>query len=336
MIWVEILGRHGVVRRVRATSLPIVIGRGYDADVLLDDPHVDARHLRVALAPDGALMVEDLGSVNGTGVGDGAGRGGRLLRGALAPLPADGLLRLGQTLVRVVPADRPVPPAVPEPAGDGRLLRLLTAPRAVVLVPLAGLAVSALDLWLGDAKGRAADALITDALGLLLVVAAWAGVWALAGRGSGRRPRFGSHHALAWAFLIAVGATTTLFAWADFLFASRVAAAVGAAASAALTVALLSGHLALATGMRRARRLVVALLVVGGLSGAAVLIARADRQENGANIAIPATLEPLPAGLVPAEPVEGFLERARGVQRRVDRRASQEVRRLRSGSRSGP
>ena len=48
MIWVEILSRHReVVARVRIVGEEAIIGRGYDNDVIVDDPYVAARHLRV-------------------------------------------------------------------------------------------------------------------------------------------------------------------------------------------------------------------------------------------------------------------------------------------------
>jgi pSer/pThr/pTyr-binding forkhead associated (FHA) protein len=56
----------------------LVIGRGAGADVSLDDPRVSARHTRIALdaghgggeSRPGGIIVEDLGSSNGTFVND--------------------------------------------------------------------------------------------------------------------------------------------------------------------------------------------------------------------------------------------------------------------------
>ena len=44
---------------------PIVIGRGADAQIILDDDYVSTRHARVAVSGD-QWFVEDLGSTNGT------------------------------------------------------------------------------------------------------------------------------------------------------------------------------------------------------------------------------------------------------------------------------
>lgn len=88
------------------------IGRSAEADVPLDDPDVSRLHCAVAVAADGSVTVTDLGSTNGT-----------LLDGAPVPagspeaLPAGALLRLGESVLRVVTeAGRAAPPAAGAPA----------------------------------------------------------------------------------------------------------------------------------------------------------------------------------------------------------------------------
>lgn len=54
--------------RVDLEHAPILIGRGADAAIRLDDDYVSTRHARVAASGD-QWFVEDLGSTNGTYVG---------------------------------------------------------------------------------------------------------------------------------------------------------------------------------------------------------------------------------------------------------------------------
>jgi len=49
-------------------NAPIVIGRGADAQIVLDDDYVSTRHARIAVSGD-QWFVEDLGSTNGTYIG---------------------------------------------------------------------------------------------------------------------------------------------------------------------------------------------------------------------------------------------------------------------------
>jgi pSer/pThr/pTyr-binding forkhead associated (FHA) protein len=54
--------------RVDLQQAPILIGRGTDAAIRLDDDYVSTRHARIAASGD-QWFVEDLGSTNGTYVG---------------------------------------------------------------------------------------------------------------------------------------------------------------------------------------------------------------------------------------------------------------------------
>jgi hypothetical protein len=54
--------------RVDLANAPILIGRGADAAIRLDDDYVSTRHARIAASGD-QWFVEDLGSTNGTYVG---------------------------------------------------------------------------------------------------------------------------------------------------------------------------------------------------------------------------------------------------------------------------
>ena len=107
----------------------VLLGR--QAAVSVDDPGVSREHCRLTLTDAGAT-VEDLGSTNGTWI-DGASIGGP------TPLPYDGLLRIGDSTLQLVPSAEPPAPVVP--TGDGRLSfnrppRLRMAqPRVQVTIP---------------------------------------------------------------------------------------------------------------------------------------------------------------------------------------------------------
>ena len=54
--------------RAELAQAPILIGRGADAAIRLDDDYVSTRHARIAASGD-QWFVEDLGSTNGTYIG---------------------------------------------------------------------------------------------------------------------------------------------------------------------------------------------------------------------------------------------------------------------------
>uniref|UniRef100_UPI001F0C67E3 FHA domain-containing protein n=1 Tax=Actinacidiphila soli TaxID=2487275 RepID=UPI001F0C67E3 len=97
------------------------IGRSADADVALDDPDVSRLHCAVSVDSEGQVTVTDLGSTNGTKVGD------RPVGDRPAPLPPGALLRIGESDLRLEPSPpgSPVPPppaSIPAiPDGEGHL-----------------------------------------------------------------------------------------------------------------------------------------------------------------------------------------------------------------------
>ncbi|MEV5381957.1 FtsK/SpoIIIE domain-containing protein [Streptomyces sp. NPDC052721] len=79
----------------------ITVGRSADADVPLDDPDVSRLHCEVTVGTDGRVSVADLGSTNGTSL-DGVRVTERPVR-----VPAGGLLRIGESALRVTPSGGP-------------------------------------------------------------------------------------------------------------------------------------------------------------------------------------------------------------------------------------
>ena len=63
-----VLEGDNVGARAELSDAPLLIGRGSDAAIKLDDDYVSTRHARVAASGD-EWFVEDLGSTNGTYVG---------------------------------------------------------------------------------------------------------------------------------------------------------------------------------------------------------------------------------------------------------------------------
>ncbi|MEV7201663.1 FHA domain-containing protein [Streptomyces griseoluteus] len=91
----------------------ITVGRSADADVPLDDPDVSRLHCAVTVTTEGRVSVADLDSTNGTTL-DGARVTGRPLR-----FPPGGLLRLGESALRVTPSRGPGARVRTVPDGEG-------------------------------------------------------------------------------------------------------------------------------------------------------------------------------------------------------------------------
>jgi hypothetical protein len=96
VMWIEVLSRHGeVAARERIDGPEARVGRAFDNDVVVDDPHVAPHHLRIFRGEDGELVAEDLGTLNGLYPEHGARRVERV---GLAGAPG---IRIGRTTLRV-------------------------------------------------------------------------------------------------------------------------------------------------------------------------------------------------------------------------------------------
>ena len=255
-IWVEILSRqHDVVARQRFTATPITIGRAYDNDVVVDDPHVAAHHLRIVRSDEGVLTAEDLGSRNGLYVNHARGR-----RSEVA-LDGEHELSIGATLLRVRTAAYAVPAEQPVVHG------LRYWPAAIACI--AGVfALAALDLWLSETGEPKAIRYFTPLLILVVVVVVWTTAWSFVTRVFTGHPRFGRHFLIVAAGLLAYSvydqaAEVGAFAWSWTSLAT----------SSYVIAWLLLGAIVLAhlLAVNRARRpLKVAIAVIVAAAGIAM------------------------------------------------------------------
>lgn len=166
--WIEVLSRkHDVISRQRATARIVTMGRAYDNDVVFDDPHIAAHHVRLARGDNGKWLVEDLGSINGISV-DGV-RHQRVL------LDDDMIVQVGQTAIRVRTSAYAVAAELPVERARSHW------PAALMALALVGV-LSWLSLWL-DETGEPKP---TDYLGILLMCAiaamVWAALWSMLSR----------------------------------------------------------------------------------------------------------------------------------------------------------
>ncbi|MEH2534616.1 pSer/pThr/pTyr-binding forkhead associated (FHA) protein [Bradyrhizobium sp. AZCC 1588] len=172
MIWVEVLSRHrDIAARFRIAAPEARIGRGYDNDVIIDDPYVAAQHLRVFRDEAGQLIAEDLGSTNGTFLDGGRSRVARIVVDGKHPI------RIGQTYLRIREIHHEVERERVAPL-ESRTLPIAAA--ATLGASL--LALSVLQIWLGQTAELRASSYLTPLLWIVATVLVWAGIWALLSR----------------------------------------------------------------------------------------------------------------------------------------------------------
>jgi FHA domain len=160
------------VARLEVVHWPVTVGRALTADLVLDDPHVAAEHLRIDRTPEGALTVHVLDTRNGVLLNR-----TRYAGGAEFAWPAGELLNLGRLRLGLRQAHEPVP--------EEELLGRAPA-RAVTwtAVALAGvLAVTLFQAWITLSEpSQLTQQLPAMLMVVALALAVWSGLWALAGK----------------------------------------------------------------------------------------------------------------------------------------------------------
>jgi pilus assembly protein CpaF len=148
-------------REVRVAGDTAVLGKHSACDVVLDDGRVSRRHARLR-AVGAELLLEDLGSTNGTEVG------GRSVESERAIGPAEEIV-IGpfHVVARLAEATVAETPPAPAAAGDSGTVMLATTPPAAMPPPATPLAATppiaeASDSKLGPLAPLAADASVTE------------------------------------------------------------------------------------------------------------------------------------------------------------------------------
>ena len=179
--WIEVSPHlRDAVTRERITTDTLTIGRAYDNDLVLDDPHVAAHHLRLVRGEDGDWVAEDLGSINGLHVAGDSTRRKRVV------LDAATSLCIGTTHLRVRTSRHAV-------AAERLLLRYRPQwPAALTCFALV-FALSLLELWLGETTEPKLIRYLTPLLALAVMVAIWTSAWSVLSRIFGGRARYGLH-----------------------------------------------------------------------------------------------------------------------------------------------
>lgn len=229
--YLELLSRGGdVLHRQRFDALPIRLGRAYDNDVILDDAHTGAHHAVIEADPQGAPVLRDLGSRNGT-ISNGK-------RQASVALDGDAVARLGHTRVRVRGADFTVAHELTDTTMHG----WEGAAPALAGLLLIGL-FAGLENWLADIDAFQPIRYLLVVASGLGVGLAWSGGWALANRLFGTHARLGRHLFILGTGLFTVGAWRVLSDVLAFAWSAEWLTRYGNVAVVALVCGMLFFHL---------------------------------------------------------------------------------------------
>ncbi|MEQ9450416.1 MAG: FHA domain-containing protein [Pseudomonadales bacterium] len=183
------------------------IGRGYNCDVILPDPYVDAQHLRVVNDLEG-LRLEVLSEAAFTQVH------GKASHGAVQPITSGTRITLGNTQIRVLASDHPVDPVLNLSRTD-RIINQLSRPWVVVLVTAAFFALTGLSVYYNTTREFELSKWLTQTLSPGIGAIAWVAISALITRVVRHQSRFLQH----WLFMLAFLTASLLYRYINEILA---------------------------------------------------------------------------------------------------------------------
>ena len=311
VMWIEVLARDGeVVARERIAADEARIGRAFDNDVVVNDPHVAPHHLRVYRGEDGELVAEDLGTVNGLYPEHGADRVPRL------SLKGEPGIRIGRTTLRIHDAAHAVAPEKP-----------MTPPRQHARWDAglgAGLFVLVLLLnWLNLTQEPSANVVLLPVIGLVSALALWTGFWAVLSRIFFGQAQFALHLRIAVTACIAIVLWEMLTDTLAYSFAWREVTEYAPLGAWAILATTCYAHL-LAIGPRHLK-LVMGLMLALMASGAAMqFVTKSENRELLGQRATLGDLRPPAFRVVPLASAEQFFKDAEETRGRVDQARTKE------------
>jgi hypothetical protein len=314
---IERLDRDGhVLQGTLVYRWPLTIGRSFDADLVLDDPHLAPMHAQLDVA-DGALHLRVGETVNGAVVG-----ARHLNAGQSVTLSTAQTWRVGATRLRVRLASEPLAPEQPL----ARHLIESTAPplvplwRNVLPILLVSLMLMLFEQWLDNDPGTPLNDYLSIILLTLGVTMGWALFWALGSKLFQGRLHFKAHlrlallYGLAWTVL---GAALPLLAYVTgWPMLSRVSDVV----CAGVLCALVWAHLSIILPAHRIGLMAgVAALYVAGVG----LHVWFNEQRTGQWFSerYATALPPPQWRLAGTQPVSALIDDAKGLKAKLDQQA---------------
>ncbi len=309
---IEAFDRHGaLLARAPITRWPITVGRALDCDLVLDDPHVAPRHLRIDRAVDEprTVQVEVLETRNGA----------RLQRkrhhpGERFDWPESTPIDLGHTHITLRLADTPIAEEQALPQFPWR-----TVGATVALVGLVATA-ALVSTWL-EARDTSQylKALPSVVLMLLVMLSAWSGVWAVANKMFAGRLHFWRHVRIACAAALGVDVVNLLAHLTAFAFSLEVLAQFAYVLVVLVLAWALYAHLATVLPRRR-KGLAWTVAAVVALGVPLWLGAQWLNTMRVSKTMYMSSLFPPSLRVAPAAPVDQLLQDAEALRSKLDRR----------------
>ena len=309
---IEAFDRHGaLLARAPVTRWPVTVGRALDCDLVLDDPFVAPRHLRIDRAADEprTVQVEVLETRNGARLQrKHHGRGERF------DWPEGSSIDLGRAHLTLRLADAPIAEEQALPQFPWRTVAATGVLMALAVAEALG------SSWL-EARDATQylKALPGVLLTLLLVLAVWSGAWAVANKLFGGQLQFWRHVRIACAASLAADGVRLASHLVAFAFSLEAFSRFANVLLVLVLAGALYAHLAAVLPRRRVGLAwtMAAIVALGLPSWLGVQWLNRMRLTNEMYMS---SLFPPSLRVAPAAPVNRLLQDAEALRGKLDRR----------------
>jgi len=244
----------------------ISIGRAFDNDVILKDPHICAHHAKIEIDDSGELTVRDLSSVNGI-----TDLKHHAVTGSSTFQSGDEFI-LGKTHIRIFKKDHAVEPAIKLTSFE-KVLNILGKPAISVGLVLFVFAISLMSIYMNTAHDIkwAERTIIVIVVELLFII--WALLWSTIARVKKQDMRFFTQVSVVMLFSLSLFMLEILFNWVGFHVGDRLIVEVTSQAFVALLLFMLIWlNLYLSLFQASLKRLVPALILAALFFGLKYLV----------------------------------------------------------------
>ena len=306
----EVFDRSGAtVARLPVTGWPVIVGRALSADLVLDDGHVAAEHLRIDAPQTDHTVVTVLNTINGV-------RQGKVLHPSGAQFEWNGEedLELGRLRLRVRLPGMPIAAEQALPRSPWRSIGVTTA---LVVATLASIVLQA---WLqATDTANFAQSAIPIVGGLMAGLLVWAGIWALATKLFSGHPQFWRHVRIACTFSLIEPLVSASGYWLAFVFSWESLARFNFLLSTPVLALGVFMHLAVISPQHR-RALCATVATVMALGLAATMGSNWLQNKRATNQLYMSALFPPDWRLAPAVAVDQFILEAGSIRARLQER----------------
>ena len=271
----EILDRFGKVReRHKLDRFPVRIGRGYNNDIILDDPYVSPNHIELLMDGDGHLLVSDLKSENGLFSLH------PLKRHDLLTLEDNQRIRIGHTDIRFRSAKFQIRETFIDRVRPSQLHLLFTN---LIMLPVFWLLCAGVFLgfyYQQSFQETTFNTLVGQILPLFIFIFVWSAGWSIVSKVVTHKFYF-SYHAILTALVIAgFYLIEPLFEYIEFIYPiAGLADNLTLITDLSLPAILLYGNLRQSTTLNKRRARITALLTSVLVVGVSHLIAYVHQPE---------------------------------------------------------